>query len=350
MSEIKKVITNMPANISKVVHCSNCKLEKQSRVKEIKETYPVRGEDIEVDALVRYCESCKEEIFDEELDTWNINQAFEKYRALHDFLSPKEIENLRKQYGLSQRGLATILEWSPATIARYETGAIPTPSHHSVLIMIRDNVEYAKELFNKHRIQLGKLDQKRMQKKLQQIEDEIFERDTINLLTNKYKRFKDDINSGFVNFDFNKLSQIVLFLTQNIPKVSKTKLMKLLFYSDFKNYQEYGLSISGISYQHLPYGPVPHHHWLMLDALTENKIVELKPFEDWEGEYFEPTSDIDLSMLSNEELDTLKKVVRHFKGFTAVDISAYSHEEDAYKMTQDREFISYDFADTLKEF
>ena len=191
---------------------------------------------------------------------------------------------------LSQRGLAILLDWSPATVARYETGAIPSPSHHSILTMMRDNIEYVKELFERKHNQLGRLDKKRMDEKLQQIEEEIFERDIVNILTNKYLKFNNHINSGFSNFNFNKFSNIVLYFTKNISKVSKTKLMKLLFYSDFKNYKEYGLSISGIVYQHLPYGPVPFHHWLMLDALTENKVIDLKPFDNYEGEYIEPLS------------------------------------------------------------
>ena len=126
--------------------------------------------------------------------------------------------------------------------------------------------------------------------------------------------------------------------------------MKLLFYSDFKNYKEYGLSISGIVYQHLPYGPVPFHHWLMLDALTENKVIDLKPFDNYEGEYIEPLSDLDLSLFSPEELETLESVTDFFRDFSAVEISNYSHKEDAYINTEDRDFISYDFADTLKNF
>ena len=186
MSEFKKVILE-PANKE---HCPKCRNENSLKVKEIKEIYQVRGEKIEIDAKVRYCNECSEIISDEDLDTENINKAFEKYRLLNNFLSPVEIETIRNKYGLSQRGLATILDWSPATIARYETGALPSQSHQSILIMIRDNIEYVKELFERKHGELGRLDKKRLEEKLQQIEEEIFERDIVNILTNKYQRFK----------------------------------------------------------------------------------------------------------------------------------------------------------------
>ena len=88
----------------------------------------------------------------------------------------------------------------------------------------------------------------------------------------------------------------------------------------------------------------------MLDALTENKIIELKPFDNYEGEYIEPLSDLDLSLFSPEELETLESVTEFFRDFSTVEISNYSHEEDAYINTRDRDLISYDFADTLKSF
>lgn len=345
MSE-KKVILE-PANKE---YCPKCRDENSLDIKEIKEIYQVRGEEIEVDAKVRYCNKCSEIISDESLDTENINKAFEKYRLLNNCLSPVEIETIRNKYGLSQRGLAILLDWSPATIARYETGAIPSQSHQSILIMIRDNIKYVKELFKRKYDELGRLDKKRVEEKLQQIEEEIFERDIVNILTNKYQRFNDHVNGGFSNFDFNKLSHIVLYFSKSIPRVSKTKLMKLLFYSDFKNYKEYGLSISGIVYQHLPFGPVPIHHWLMLDALTENKIIELKPFDNYEGEYIEPIDEFDSSLFSSDELETLESVSKFFKDHSARDISNYSHEETAYLNTEDRELISYEFAETLKDF
>lgn len=48
---------------------------------------------------------------------------------------------------------------------------------------------------------------------------------------------------------------MVIFFTYH--GVLKTKLMKLLWYTDFLMYKKYKKSISGISYLKYKYGPVP---------------------------------------------------------------------------------------------
>lgn len=355
MSELTKkyLDQNQPTNGDSREHkdyCSSCDKEQNTEVRTIEEAYSVRGENIKILADVRVCIQCNSPVFDEELDTNNIEKAYSIYRSKHNYLSSKEIELIRENYGLSQRGLATILNWSPSTVARYETGAIPSPAHHSTLITLKENIEYARDLFEKNRDKLGRLDEKRMKKRLDDYEQENAELDIVQLLAKKYKKIENPIYNGFTEFDFNKVSNIILYFCKEIPKVSKTKLMKLLFYADFRNYKEYGLSISGIAYKHLPYGPVPHHHWLMLDALTENKIIEVKPFESFEGEYLEVLTDPDLTLLDEDEIEVLKEVTQYFQNFNAEKISDYSHQEEAYKKTSDREFISYDFADDLREF
>lgn len=333
-------------------YCQNCKLENKTTIREMEETYSVRGESINILAMVRVCSKCNKPIFDEELDSQNIERAFDKYRINHDILTAEQIEDLRKTYGLSQRGLAILLNWSPATVARYEQGSIPSPSHHAMLINLKKNVEHAKNLFEQAKTSLGRLDARRMKERLTEIDKSSQGFDTILLLSKKYNYIgeKDPLYSGFTDFEFNKLANMVSYFTSNIPKISKTKLMKLLFYADFSYFKECGLSISGLSYRHLPFGPVPVHHWLMLEALTENKIIELKPFGDFEGEYLETIYDADLSLFDEDELNVMNRIINYFKTFNAERISDYSHGEIAYIKTNDKEYISYEFADQLKDF
>ena len=50
---------------------------------------------------------------------------------------------------------------------------------------------------------------------------------------------------------------MIAHIASSESDIYKTKLNKLLFYSDFINYYLNGTSISGAKYVHLPYGPVP---------------------------------------------------------------------------------------------
>jgi len=66
---------------------------------------------------------------------------------------------------------------------------------------------------------------------------EILERregeDFFNLIQKKLKYPNVSIDSGFKQLDLVKLANVVLYFASNISDMWKTKLNKLLFYSDF---------------------------------------------------------------------------------------------------------------------
>lgn len=327
-------------------YCDNCEKMRETHLEIRNETYNVRGEYVEIESEVRVCQYCNEALYDEQLDSMNIEKAFNVYRKENNFMSMEEIVEVRKKYGLSQRGLATILGWGPATVSRYETGAIPSKSHHTMLINLKDDTDFARKIFNDNKDKLKKFDYQRMQSKLEDEEKNSEKQDTISLLSMKIDS-NDPILQGYTDFDFNKLVEMVVYLTSKLDKVSKTKLMKLLFYSDFRNFRETGLSISGMTYRHLPFGPVPDHHYLILDALSEMNHIKLEPFSDYEGEYLVPEHEPDFSFFDRDELEILNGVIDDFSNMNAAEISEYSHQEEAYTATKEKEYISYEYADSL---
>ncbi|TVT28947.1 DUF4065 domain-containing protein [Salinicoccus cyprini] len=349
MTVTKKQSKGHDREAKRSVYCDNCNEVRQTHTEIRSEVYNIRGKNIEIESEVRVCGVCNEAIYDEQLDSLNINNAFQVYREQNNIMSSEEIVELRRRYGLSQRGLATILGWGMATVGRYESGAIPSNSHHTMLLNLRNDIDFAHKLYNENKDKLKKLDLQRMHDRLEDEQKKSEERDTIALLSKKIKSDDDPVLHGYAEFDFNKLVGMVVYLTDKLDKVSKTKLMKLLFYSDFRNFRETGLSISGLTYRHLPYGPVPDHHYLILDALSEMEHVKLEPFADYEGEYLIPVGQPDLSSFDEDELEILDGVINDFKNMNATDISEYSHTEKAYTETEDKDYISYEFADSLRD-
>ena len=64
-------------------YCPKCDKELQESetdVKEIVESYPVKGTPTSITSNVRFCNHCGTDIFDEELDSDNLNRAFKKYK------------------------------------------------------------------------------------------------------------------------------------------------------------------------------------------------------------------------------------------------------------------------------
>ena len=119
-------------------YCEECGKEVNTKIITKKETYEVCGESIEVEAKVLVCSECGEEFFCEELDNATLVDAYNEYRRRHKLLFPEEIKEIREKYGLSQRGLAKLLNWGDKTIFRYENGFIQDKAHNSLLLFLRE--------------------------------------------------------------------------------------------------------------------------------------------------------------------------------------------------------------------
>ena len=122
--------------VEKIRFCDACGREQLCRSQLIDETYPVRGEDVTVQAEVLQCSVCGTGLFEEALDEANLERAYAVYRQRYHLLSGADIRAIRQQYGLSQRAMARLLGWGEMTMQRYESGAIPDRVHSDLLRLL----------------------------------------------------------------------------------------------------------------------------------------------------------------------------------------------------------------------
>ncbi len=115
----------------------------------------------------------------------------------------------------------------------------------------------------------------------------------------------------------------------------KTKLNKLLFYSDFDHFRACAQSITGLKYAAIPHGPVPNQYEFLFEALVEEGIIrkEYGVIGYGEVEQILPTGNIhfDASLFSPPELESIKYIAEKFKEMSASDIAAVSHQEPAWE-------------------
>lgn len=139
-----------------------------------------------------------------------------------------------------------------------------------------------------------------------------------------------------MTFDYDKFCAMVIFFAHRCDKLLKTKLMKLLNYSDMIFYKENGISISGAKYAHLPYGPVPENFDILLGTMALDYIAHIEVIYDngYEKHQVIPDCDIPEGVLSERELNVLERIYNKFVDFGPVDISNYSHKEKGYSSTK----------------
>lgn len=329
-------------------YCDECRKEVETKIITKRETYDVCGEAIEVDAKVLVCSDCGDEFYSEELDNATLVSAYNEYRRRHKLLFPEDIKKIREQYDLSQRSFAKLLNWGDKTICRYENGSIQDKAHNSLLLFLREP-ENMRTYITENEVALSHRQLNKLLEMVDKLEQNEGHRDSRKFLNMFFLRAPSEEN-GFRAFDYEKFCAMVLFFANRSTELLKTKLMKLLNYSDMIFYKENGISISGTCYAHLPYGPVPENFDILLGAMEADHIAHIEVLYDsgYETHQVVPDEEMPEGILSEEELAVLKRICVKFEKFGSVDISNYSHKEKGYNSTQKGEIISYAFAKDIE--
>jgi len=324
--------------------CDSCEKVNPCYGEEREEIFPVKGEEIKIVSKVMVCSKCGEDIYYDELEEKNLEMAYEKYREKKGLLGPKEIKKIRKKYGLSQRGISLLLGWSPATIARYEAGSIPNKSHNEQLRLFSEKLDYAKELFEEKKQELNREDIKRFSAFLERNEGEIDKKYFQNHIIKKYSGFPDGYR-GNRSFDLTKLENMIYYFIYNEREIVKSKLLKLLWYSDFIFFKKFNVSITGTPYCKNHFGPIPFNHESIIAYLQEINAIEIKPHPGpYEGEVLSLNAEFEKGLFFGEEIEVMNYVLEKFKGKSAGDMSKISHEEKAYKELPLKQLIPYHYS------
>lgn len=334
----------------KIIYCSSCQKQTKANIVSKEEIFNVKGEDIRNLSSVAVCQECGEEVFDSELDEDNFEQAYNEYRKKHNLLTPSQIKNIREKYGLSQRALSSLLGFGEITIHRYESGAIQDKSHNEILSLI-EKPENMRVILEKNIDSLPAHLKDSLRKKI----DELLKGEKISefnqCLENRLVTEKQ-LNEfvGYTEFDLDKIKNIILYFICSQTNIFKTKLNKLLWYSDFLYFKKYAVSITGNSYIHAPFGPVFNGYELILGAMLLDNLIDKEEInfeENISGELLKPMDKCDICVISKAEKEVIDCVMEHFKNYSCKQISDFSHNEKPYKETKEGEKISYHLAKDL---
>ncbi len=324
-------------------YCEECGREVETKVITRQEIYVVCGESIDVEAQIRVCEVCGEEFFDEELDSTTLLKAYNIYRQMHKLLLPEEIRQIREQYNLSQRSFAKLLNWGDKTIHRYENGSIQDKAHNSLLCFLREP-QNMKSYLRDNEVDISAKQRRALLDAVNELEKT--EKGRIShRLVDMYLDQEPCVDNGFKRFDFEKFTAMVQYFCERSNEMLKVKLMKLLNYADMIFYKENGISISGLQYIHLPFGPVPKHYEMLFGMLEAENIISIDVlFEDGYEKHQVISGEKREKCLTEEELQMLERVFLKFEKFGSADISHYSHREKGYRETNQGDVIPYSYA------
>jgi len=325
--------------------CPTCMKDTDVRIEDRRETLPVRGEDIEVEARVAVCLTCGEDVWMDELEDETLAQAFAEYRRRHGLLQPEEMKRIRQQWGLGQRAFATLLGWGEITLHRYESGSLQDGAHDAQMRMA-ERAENVRILLEANGDRLTPRQRQAVERRLEEAEalaadcecgDEDFER----LLARAAARG----HGGNAPLSLAKIRETIVYFA-DVPNMFATKLAKLMFYADFLHYREQTTSITGLAYAHAPQGPIPDRYERIRANVVENGIVDIEERYgcDWNGEVLVAQRRADLGVFSETELAVLQSVRERLGSKTSKSLSDMSHAETAWTATEMGQRISYETA------
>ena len=123
---------------TKKLFCVQCDELREIMEKQTQVTHNIKGEEINVEAIIPHCSICGNEISDLDVEEKHFNHALNEYRKRKNLLSPKEIKEIRDIYGLSQRAFARALGFAESSMNRYELGALQDVIHNNLLLLVKD--------------------------------------------------------------------------------------------------------------------------------------------------------------------------------------------------------------------
>ncbi|MEI7525910.1 MAG: type II toxin-antitoxin system antitoxin SocA domain-containing protein [Mariniphaga sp.] len=274
------------------------------------------------------CGDTGEQFEDEHFSTLNYSQVVNQYRVRHHIPFPDQIIQIRQRYKLSALRISEILGMGANSWRNYEAGEVPSKTNANLIQMISKP-----EAFEEYILKYSELDEAERSKVLKHIQalkiDSSYGFDQLSRF-----QCQPDIETGFKAFDRVKTTQVILYFAE-CTQPYKTKLNKLLFYSDFDHFKSNAQSITGLKYVAIPHGPVPNHYEFLFEALVDEGIIrkEYAIIGYGEVEQILPTDKMkfDSSLFSPSELGSIKYIAEKFKDMTATDIAELSHQEPAWK-------------------
>lgn len=143
-----------------------------------------------------------------------------------------------------------------------------------------------------------------------------------------------------------KFRELILYLaklSEADPRCGRTKLNKLLFYSDFRAYEYLGASISGQPYQKREFGPTPKALMPVVSGLEEEGVCVWAD-RTWHGRPMKKLVALReplLSVFSPEEVDLIRNTVEELRSYDGSEISEKSHRFAGWQASAIGEEVPY---------
>lgn len=123
-----------------------------------------------------------------------------------------------------------------------------------------------------------------------------------------------------------KIGNAIIYLSDEIGPLSKTKILKLLYILDEISIKKSGIPFFNLTYKVWKFGPVSEE--VFIDLSTD--LSMFKPFiKEIEGKLYTSVSNFNNDEFSNNDVKLLDFVIEHYGSFTAKELIDFTHRKNA---------------------
>ena len=265
------------------------------------------------------CDESGVEFTNEETGEINFAQVYNQYREENNIPFVGEIVKLREDCMLSKADMGRLLGFGENQYYRYELGEVPSPSNGKLMRTLIDNREVLIST-----IKDSSIKETNKGKAIKALDELSKTESRDKLIYDLLFSVKRNIYNGYAIASVNKVRQMILYFLGHMSLGYKTALNKLMFYSDFLMYKEYGVGISGLTYSALPYGNVPNNFKLLYGLFDE--IEEI----DAEKPYYKALQVCNMSVFNEKEIKVMERVADKMAKMSSTILSETNHKEEAW--------------------
>lgn len=138
-----------------------------------------------------------------------------------------------------------------------------------------------------------------------------------------------------------KFEQMYLYILQHFKNgIPKTKLAKLLYLADFRNFYDELEPMSGVSYIRRQYGPVADVFFETTDTFYDDGKINVVP-EEFMFRIVPVAAPTEYDLLSDNNKKCLDEICELWKDKRTAEIVEFTHQQKPWMACRDGEIIPY---------
>ena len=127
------------------------------------------------------------------------------------------------------------------------------------------------------------------------------------------------------------ITNLIKYWSSSDWRIPKTKLAKLCYFADFARYYDNLCSMSWQKYIKYPHGPVWEQYFNVLEMLAEKEEIAIE--QKLNSLLISNIMKVKHDLLSDEELDLIKKIWEKWKDKSSWDAEDFTHQQLPWSLT-----------------